>query len=273
MRSAVRNALSIGVVALAMPASAQITFYEHDNFVGRAFSASARVKNFGAYGFNDRASSVIVESSRWEVCEHTQFRGRCVVLRPGRYPSLTSMGLSDRVSSVRAIKQAARIEERRYAPMYDAQQSQTYGYNRRDNERIYEAEVIDVRAVTGRAGERCWVERERIVEKRGDANVPGAIFGAVLGGVLGHQIGGGRGQDIATAGGAIAGAAVGANVNRGDVASGYGQNVRRCANTNNYNHASYWDVTYRFRGQDHRAQVISPPGATLSVNEQGEPRN
>ena len=37
------------------------------------------------------------------------------------------------------------------------------------------------------------------------ANVGGAVVGALLGGVLGHQVGGGRGKDVVTAGGAIAG--------------------------------------------------------------------
>ena len=45
--------------------------------------------------------------------------------------------------------------------------------------------------------QRCWVERQQVVEDRSDVNVPGAIAGAVIGGVLGHQVGGGRGKDIA----------------------------------------------------------------------------
>ncbi len=41
-----------------------------------------------------------------------------------------------------------------------------------------------------------------------------AIVGGIIGGVLGHQIGGGRGKDIATAGGAILGTFVGQNAAR-----------------------------------------------------------
>ena len=40
---------------------------------------------------------------RWEVCDDLRFRGRCVVLAPGQYPSLAAIGLSDRVSSARAV--------------------------------------------------------------------------------------------------------------------------------------------------------------------------
>ncbi len=40
----------------------------------------------------------------------------------------------------------------------------------------------------------------------------GAVAGAVMGGVLGHAVGGGSGQDIATAAGALGGAALGAGI-------------------------------------------------------------
>lgn len=55
--------------------------------------------------------------------------------------------------------------------------------------------------------------------------LPGAI---VIGGVLGRQIASGRGNDAATAGGAVAGAAIGASVDRGYGGQAvYGQ--ERCA--------------------------------------------
>ena len=75
--------------------------------------------------------------------------------------------------------------------------------------------MISVRAVVGPPEQRCWVERQQVVEDRGNANVGGAIVGALIGGVLGHQIGGGRGRDVATAGGAVAGAAIGSNAGGG----------------------------------------------------------
>jgi hypothetical protein len=31
-------------------------------------------------------------------------------------------------------------------------------------------------------------------------------------------------------------------------------------------------VTYLFRGVEHRAQMTSPPGRTITVNRNGEPR-
>lgn len=266
MNALMKCTLTAASMAFAAHASAQITFYENDNFSGRAFTASQQVANFERAGFNDRASSVIVISERWEVCEDARFGGRCVILRPGQYPSLSAMGLNDRVSSVRSISRNARVEPDRFAPVAEP----VYDNRRRNNERLFQADVTSVRAVVGRSEQRCWIEREQVGQGR-DANVGGAILGAVIGGVLGHQVGGGRGQDIATAGGAVAGAAYGANAGGGR--TGYSQDVQRCTDVSNAGQPTYWDVTYNFRGQEHRMQTLSPPGRTVTVNRDGEPRS
>jgi len=145
-----------------------------------------------------------------------------------------------------------------------------YAYRHRTDERLYQANVTSVHAVVGAAEQRCWVERQQIADDRGGANVPGAIVGAVIGGVLGHQVGSGRGRDVATAGGAVAGAAIGSNVGRdGHV---YSQDVQRCANVSSNYRPEYYDVTYNFNGVEHRVQLATPPGPTIAVNSNGEPR-
>ena len=146
-------------------------------------------------------------------------------------------------------------------------------YRRRQNEPLYEANVSYVRAVVGPPQQRCWVAREQ-VDNRGSAgvNIPGAIIGGVIGGVIGHQIGGGRGQDVATGIGAVGGAAIGANVGRGPDGPVYTQNVQRCEYVPASANLDYWDVTYNFAGYEHRVQMTTPPGATILVNAQGEPR-
>ena len=252
------------------PVAAQVTFYEREGFQGRSFTTEERIGNFANHDFNDRASSVEVLGGLWEVCEDARFSGRCVVLRPGRYPSLAAMGLNDRVSSARTVSGNTRADDYRYAPAPPPVASSEY--RRRNDERLYEANVVSVRAVVGPPEQRCWVEREQVVQDRSNA-VPGAIAGAIIGGILGHQIGGGRGKDIATAGGAVAGAAVGANIGRD---SGGQQvqtrDVQRCASAPRQARPEYWDVTYTFRGQEHRVQMTAPPGSTITVNERGEPR-
>jgi uncharacterized protein YcfJ len=102
-------------------------------------------------------------------------------------------------------------------------------------------------------------------------NIPGAIVGGAVGGIIGHQIGDGRGRDIATGVGIIGGAAVGANVGRNPEAPVY-TDVQHCTYRPTSARADYWDVTYSFAGYEHRVQLTTPPGSTILVNAQGEPR-
>jgi uncharacterized protein YcfJ len=168
-------------------------------------------------------------------------------------------------------------EERTVVRSYDRTNDSYYsnrdrdetGYRRRPNEPLYEANVTSVRAVLGTPEKRCWVEREEVAGSS-KPSVGGAIAGAVIGGILGHQIGSGSGQDVATVGGALAGGGIGANVNRNR--PGYGREVERCEKVAD-SAPEYWDVTYNFRGVKHRVQLTSPPGRTILVNEDGEPRS
>jgi uncharacterized protein YcfJ len=50
------------------------------------------------------------------------------------------------------------------------------------------------------------------------------------------------------------------------------QDVQRCASVPSHARPEFWDVTYIFRGQEHRMQMTSPPGRTVTVNGKGEPR-
>jgi len=169
----------------------------------------------------------------------------------------------------RQAEDAQRLASSMRADVY----SPTYDYRRRENERLYEARVTYVRAVVGPPQQRCWVE-PALVDSRSAAgvNIPGAIIGGAIGGIIGHQIGGGRGQDIATGIGVLGGAAVGANVGRGSEGLVYSQDVQRCEYVPASARPDYWDVTYVFAGYEHRAQMTAPPGPTILVNAQGEPR-
>lgn len=257
-------ALTFGL--LTHSAWAQITFYENDNYRGRAFTATRQVNNFASVGFNDRASSAIVKAGRWQVCDDANFGGHCVVLRPGNYASLQGMGLNDRLSSVRAAGS-------RRTGMIDAPPPSTepaYAFRRRPEERLFDARVTSARAVMGAPTERCWVEREQVTQQRDGPNTGRALLGGLLGGVIGHQIGGGRGRDLATVGGAVAGAVVGANSGR-DSQEVPARDVRRCNSVPSAVPA-YWDVGYSFRRVQHQVQMANDPGPTVRVNRDGEPR-
>jgi uncharacterized protein YcfJ len=258
--------IAVGAVALALagPALAEITFYEGEGFRGRAFTTDHQVPNLQDQGFNDRASSVVVGSGRWEVCVDSRFHGRCVLLRQGSYDSLRGLGLNDRISSVRQVdRHYAKAEE---AP--DPMPEPNYPYRRRPYEPVFQAPVNSVHAVMGPPEQRCWVEREQ-VQGSNQPNVGGAVLGALIGGVLGHQVGGGRGNSLATAGGAVAGAAIGARA--GDGGGPETRDVRRCEAVAG-GPPAYWDVGYNFRGVEHRVQMSAAPGPTVAVNEAGEPR-
>jgi uncharacterized protein YcfJ len=248
-------ASSIALAALSTAASAGVTFYENDGYRGRAFTTERQVRNFERVGF----------SGRWEVCTDAQFGGSCAVLRRGSYDSLRTLGLNDRISSVRPVSRNAQYDNE---PVPLAQPD--YQYRRRANERVYEAPVTSVRAVMGTPEQRCWVEREQVSDGGNNANIGGGIVGAIIGGVLGHQVGGGRGKDVATAVGAVAGGAIGANAGSNSGGS-YSRDVQRCRETAS-GRPAYWDVTYNYRGREHSAQMSSEPGRTIYVNANGEPR-
>jgi uncharacterized protein YcfJ len=270
MNPVIRLGCLAALPLLATAASAQVTFYEREGFRGQAYTANGDVANMQRRGFNDQASSAIVERGQWEVCTDAQFRGDCRVLRSGSYDSLRGMGLGNRISSVRRARGRGDNDRYTYAP--EPLREPNYDYRRRPRERLYEARVTSTHAVYETNNERCWSERDDSQRDRGRPNVGGAIIGGILGGVLGHQIGGGSGKDIATGVGAIGGAVVGSNVGRNRDSNDYGRRVERCTSDNRSSQPMYWDVAYNHRGTDHRAQMASPPGDTITVNNRGEPR-
>ena len=250
----------------ATSVSAQVIFYEHEGFRGEAFRTDRPVDDFRRFGFNDRAASVVVDHGHWEVCEDARFEGRCVVLRPGSYDSLRGLGLDKQISSVRRIGERDRYENEAPPPLV----APTYEYRRRPDEEVFRVPVRSVRAVVGPPERRCWMERDQVSQSQQDINVPGGIIGGVLGGILGHQLGGGSGKTVTTIGGAVGGAALGANVGRLRDPN-TGQEVQRCRDVASTT-PQYWDVTYNFQGIEHRVQMAAPPGRSIAVNAQGDPR-
>ncbi len=251
----------VGVFATEQ-AFADVIFYEGEGFRGAALETNQPIANLARTGFNDRASSAIVSDGRWEVCDDAHFRGRCVVLRPGNYDSLRRMGLGDRISSVRPVDGRRQYEQSGPEPLPTA-----YEYRRRPEERVGNAQVTSVHAVVGPPEQHCWVSREQVPAS--NVNVGGALAGALIGGVIGHQIGGGSGRDIATVGGAVVGGAIGANAGRDR--RGAERDVQHCEGAP-AGPPEYWDVTYDFQGVTHRIQMESPPGPSIVVNDNGEPR-
>jgi len=276
MNKTLQAALGIAGLVVATQAAAQVTFYEREDFRGRSFTADHPIGNLERFGFNDRAASARVDGGAWQVCEDARFNGNCVVLQPGQYDSLRAMGLNHQISSVRPVDSYSRNDDYdrpRIAGNYSgpnyAYDSNRDAYNQGNANGPFEVPVTSVHAVVGPPEQRCWVERQDVVED--NHNVPGAVIGGVIGGLLGHQVGAGRGNTAATIGGAAVGAAVGANVNRGPD-SVYSRDVQRCASAPNDGAPAYWDVTYDFQGVQHHVQTSAPPGSTILVDRDGNPQ-
>jgi hypothetical protein len=80
---------------------ARATLYEGPNLSGRSYPVYDAMRNLDLTGFNDRASSLRVESGYWIFCSDSEFRGECRTFGPGEYASLA--GLNNVISSGRRI--------------------------------------------------------------------------------------------------------------------------------------------------------------------------
>ena len=111
MNAILKRALALAGLSIATQAAAQITFYEHPNFGGRTFTADQPIFNLERPGYSNRASSAVVRSEAWEICDGPGFTGKCVILPPGNYPVLGTFGMNDSVSSIRPeAARSARVE-------------------------------------------------------------------------------------------------------------------------------------------------------------------
>ena len=80
---------------------ARATLYEGSNLSGRSYALNGTMQNLGTTGFNDRASSLRVESGYWIFCSDSEFRGDCRTFGPGDYATLA--GLNNVILSGRRI--------------------------------------------------------------------------------------------------------------------------------------------------------------------------
>jgi hypothetical protein len=100
-----KRALTLVSLTLASYAAtaAEISLYATENFGGTPATVNRQVDNLTSMGFNDKTRSIVIKSGDWQVCDDADFRGRCVTMQPGRYPSLAQFGLDRKVSSVRPV--------------------------------------------------------------------------------------------------------------------------------------------------------------------------
>jgi hypothetical protein len=87
----------------------QLTLFSDSDFRGNQVTVRGAAPNLKDIGFNDRASSVVVRSGTWQICEHTDYGGDCAELGPGEYRELSRF--NDRISSVREVGYGGRGRE------------------------------------------------------------------------------------------------------------------------------------------------------------------
>lgn len=90
----------------AVPALAQgrggLILYDDVGYGGRQLGVDRDVRDLQGSGFNDRISSIRVQSGTWEACEDADFRGRCITVSRDE-PNLVPLGFNDRISSLRQV--------------------------------------------------------------------------------------------------------------------------------------------------------------------------
>jgi Beta/Gamma crystallin len=103
-----RDVVSIGeftgadTIARAAASSAtDIVLYASDNYAGTSHSVDLQQADLPRETLQGMAASVVIADGDWELCGDTYFRGQCVTLGPGKYPTLKDYGLMRGASSVR----------------------------------------------------------------------------------------------------------------------------------------------------------------------------
>jgi hypothetical protein len=152
MKNTLTAAFLLAASLLGQAASAgELVLFSHEDFRGqRVVIADGAANDFRDFDFNDRASSLVVRSGTWELCEHKNFQGACAVFQRGEYPNLRQFN--------NAFSSAREIEGRR-----DRGQGWGYGRDNRE-ERDYRDERREERWRDERRE-----ERRDYVENRGPA--------------------------------------------------------------------------------------------------------
>lgn len=90
----------------ATPAAAArvgLIVYQEDHFGGDYREIRDDQPDLGWIHFDDRISSVEVKRGVWELCEHSNYRGRCITVDHD-IDKLDRLGFDDRTSSIRRIR-------------------------------------------------------------------------------------------------------------------------------------------------------------------------
>ncbi|MYN05341.1 hypothetical protein GTP41_24900 [Pseudoduganella sp. DS3] len=160
MKNTLTAAFLLASTLLGQAATAgELHLFSREDFRGqRVVIADGAANNFVDFGFNDRASSLVVRSGTWELCEHKNFQGHCAVFERGEYPDLRRF--NNNFSSAREI-------ERRH------ERGNGHGYGRDERDERWRDERREER----REERRYERERGDAVELFNDHNMRGRRVG------------------------------------------------------------------------------------------------
>jgi hypothetical protein len=106
MQKIIEAALLLASLHQVAAHAGELTLFSRPDFGGHEVSLRGTTPDLNQWDFNDRASSAVVRSGTWEVCEHADFGGRCVILERGEYPTLRRF--DNMISSAREIERGNR---------------------------------------------------------------------------------------------------------------------------------------------------------------------
>ena len=87
-------------VPIQLPTVPVCFIYQHVDMKGATFVATGDVPNLVKLGFNDKASSIVISKGDWAFYEHVDYKGKKIVLGPGTYANLHTLG-NDTLSSIK----------------------------------------------------------------------------------------------------------------------------------------------------------------------------
>jgi hypothetical protein len=89
------------IARTAASTASDIVLYAGDDYRGASHSVDLQQADLPTETLQGMAASAVIADGEWELCGDTYFRGQCVTLGPGKYPTLKSYGLMRGASSVR----------------------------------------------------------------------------------------------------------------------------------------------------------------------------
>src|SRR5437763_242106 len=99
----------LAAVFAAGASAAEMTIFKQPNFSGEGLTLRGDTVDLTGRGFEDQASSIVVNSGRWQVCTQPNFQGDCLTLDRGQYAALDQR-LNHRVESAREVSNVAAIQ-------------------------------------------------------------------------------------------------------------------------------------------------------------------